>query len=316
MSSIRPSDDALPAAVPHSPGCRRAAHHNPSLARLSTRCAPQSFVRPVFDALRATILQSPGFRRAARDSPSFARLSTRCPPQSFIRQVVDALPPTIPHSLGCRPAARHNPSFSRLSTRCAPQSFIRPDGDAPRATIPHSLGCRRVPRPSNRHSSGCRRASHHSPHPRTPAARTFRSPLDALIRPPPIGATMPSRPFATEVRSLLDFLCTRYGLCLPPTDKRRLQQHPPTTPDDFLAEVYRAEGLTNFSDLALRREILAVVRYSFRHCATNQHEITDRDEEEQISALPPPFDPPQRRGLSSSTLRVDRPPRPRVRRRK
>ncbi|MCV2393903.1 hypothetical protein OEB99_06250 [Actinotalea sp. M2MS4P-6] len=46
-----------------------------------------------------------------------------------------------------------------------------------------------------------------------------------------------------DAAGLLDDLCVRLGYCLPPEDRQRLIDDPPTSVDAFTDAVVRAEGL-------------------------------------------------------------------------
>ena len=46
-----------------------------------------------------------------------------------------------------------------------------------------------------------------------------------------------------QARALLDSLCTRYGFCLSPLWRARLENNPPRSPEKFTDTVFRAEGL-------------------------------------------------------------------------
>jgi hypothetical protein len=65
-----------------------------------------------------------------------------------------------------------------------------------------------------------------------------------------------------QVRNLLDELCVKLGICLPPPALRRITNCPPPTVDRFTDVVMRAEGL-NPIDVILRRQVRAVVAAHF-----------------------------------------------------
>ena len=72
----------------------------------------------------------------------------------------------------------------------------------------------------------------------------------------PINYKPSSSPGATsEIALLLDELCTELGICLPPTERARLQARPMDV-DSFVEAVLLAEGLDpELVDRALRRQI-------------------------------------------------------------
>jgi hypothetical protein len=63
---------------------------------------------------------------------------------------------------------------------------------------------------------------------------------------------------------LLSELCERFGLCLPPEDRRRLLDHAPAGPEEFTAAVFAAEGVVRApSHRALYRDALALVERAY-----------------------------------------------------
>lgn len=60
-----------------------------------------------------------------------------------------------------------------------------------------------------------------------------------------------------ETRRLLEDLCVRLGLCLPPAELQRLHQDTPTDVDSFVDAVVTAEG---FDLLTIDRHLLRSVR--------------------------------------------------------
>ena len=64
---------------------------------------------------------------------------------------------------------------------------------------------------------------------------------------------------------LLDDLCVKYGYCLPPQSRERLEAEPPPTPEAFATAVFRAEGLDPFVDEQLYRQLLAFVTHAFEN---------------------------------------------------
>ena len=68
-----------------------------------------------------------------------------------------------------------------------------------------------------------------------------------------------------RVNWLLEDLCVRHGLCLPPAARLRLRQAPPVGVDAFTDAVLTAEGLGDPPPTGLRRQVRGVVE---RHMAT------------------------------------------------
>lgn len=63
---------------------------------------------------------------------------------------------------------------------------------------------------------------------------------------------------------LLDTLCVRLGLCLPPVEKHRLSDHPPVDARAFTDAVFRAEGMDpDLADRHLYRQVRRLVRKAF-----------------------------------------------------
>ena len=81
---------------------------------------------------------------------------------------------------------------------------------------------------------------------------------------------------AREVEKLLSTLCVDLGFCLPPEDRRRLSTTPPPSVQEFVAAVFRAEGLdAETASRSLLRQVRAVVQRAF-----------DRHEDD-VRAVPP-----------------------------
>jgi hypothetical protein len=70
-----------------------------------------------------------------------------------------------------------------------------------------------------------------------------------------------SRP--VDVRNLLYELCTQLGYCLPPDDKSRLIESPPSDIDQFTDAVLAAEGFDPAVEKRRRREVRAMVARHF-----------------------------------------------------
>ncbi len=75
-----------------------------------------------------------------------------------------------------------------------------------------------------------------------------------------------------QVKSLLSELCVMLGFCLPPDEKTRLRESPPTDLDEFTDAVIRAEGLDPHADIPLRmrRDIRERVAKHFRKAEDEQ----------------------------------------------
>jgi hypothetical protein len=58
----------------------------------------------------------------------------------------------------------------------------------------------------------------------------------------------------SQVRNLLDELCVKLGICLPPPVRRRITNCPPPKVDRFTDVVIQAEGL-NPIDIIFRRQV-------------------------------------------------------------
>jgi hypothetical protein len=67
-----------------------------------------------------------------------------------------------------------------------------------------------------------------------------------------------------EAERVLDTLCTKYGVCLPPLWRARLRNNPPRSIAKFTDTVFHAEGLHPVAaDSAMYREMLEEVRLAF-----------------------------------------------------
>lgn len=67
------------------------------------------------------------------------------------------------------------------------------------------------------------------------------------------------------VEKLLDRLCIELGFCLPPGDKKRLAENPPSDVRSFVDAVFAAEGLNpEMADRHLYRQVTKLVREAFR----------------------------------------------------
>ncbi len=58
-----------------------------------------------------------------------------------------------------------------------------------------------------------------------------------------------------SVQRLLDDLCADLGFCLPPSERLRLREAPPTSVDAFTDAVFRAEGMDPRLHTAQRRQV-------------------------------------------------------------
>lgn len=71
-------------------------------------------------------------------------------------------------------------------------------------------------------------------------------------------------PTSDEISRLLDTLCVRLGFCLPPVEKQRLCENPPSGVLAFTDAVFIAEGMDpELADRHLYRQIRDLVRRSF-----------------------------------------------------
>jgi hypothetical protein len=70
-----------------------------------------------------------------------------------------------------------------------------------------------------------------------------------------------------EVEVVLSKLCIDLGFCLPPSDRHHIGESPPSTVPEFVAAVFRAEGLDpETADRHLLRQVRDVVQGAFdRH---------------------------------------------------
>ncbi|SCG75607.1 hypothetical protein [Micromonospora humi] len=62
-----------------------------------------------------------------------------------------------------------------------------------------------------------------------------------------------------DVRRLLDELCVKLGICLPPAENRRLRESPPAGVDTFTDAVLEAEGMGDMGHPGLRRQVREVI---------------------------------------------------------
>jgi hypothetical protein len=78
-----------------------------------------------------------------------------------------------------------------------------------------------------------------------------------------------------EASSLLDTLCTKYGVSLPPLWRTRLMDNPPRTVEKFTDTVFHAEGLSpQISDKSLYKEILGEIRRAYDRCKeSTEHRV-------------------------------------------
>ncbi len=71
-----------------------------------------------------------------------------------------------------------------------------------------------------------------------------------------------------EAQKLLNVLCVRYGFCLPPLWRARLERNPPISIDKFTDTVFRAEGLDPLTcDSSLYKAVREEVRRAFERSA-------------------------------------------------
>ena len=78
-----------------------------------------------------------------------------------------------------------------------------------------------------------------------------------------------------EAQKLLSVLCVKYGLCLPPLWRARLERNPPRSIDRFLDAVFRAEGLDPIAaDGGMYKAMREEVRSAFERSKSN-HETPD-----------------------------------------
>ncbi len=71
-----------------------------------------------------------------------------------------------------------------------------------------------------------------------------------------------------EAQRLLDVLCVKYGFCLPPLWRARLERNPPSSIDKFTDTVFRAEGLDPLTcDSSLYKTVREEVRLAFERSA-------------------------------------------------
>lgn len=73
---------------------------------------------------------------------------------------------------------------------------------------------------------------------------------------------------AAEARTLLEVLCVKYGFCLSPLWRSRLERNPPRSIDKFTDTVFHAEGLDpRAADTDLYKSIRDEVRGAFERSA-------------------------------------------------
>jgi len=74
-----------------------------------------------------------------------------------------------------------------------------------------------------------------------------------------------------EARKLLGILCIKYGFCLPPLWRSRLEADPPRSIDKYLETVYRAEGLDPAAaDRAMYKAMREEVRLAYERSKAGQ----------------------------------------------
>lgn len=66
-----------------------------------------------------------------------------------------------------------------------------------------------------------------------------------------------------QMQALLDDLCQRFGICLPPGFQQRIKNSPPITATRFAEVVYRAEGLDPALGGELYKSVLARIEQAF-----------------------------------------------------
>ncbi len=66
-----------------------------------------------------------------------------------------------------------------------------------------------------------------------------------------------------RVGQLLDKLCVDLGFCLPPEDRQRLMDEPPSTVDSFTDAVFVAEGMDSRFYPDLRKQVRKSVARHF-----------------------------------------------------
>ena len=63
----------------------------------------------------------------------------------------------------------------------------------------------------------------------------------------------------SEVRRLLNELCSKLGFCQPPEENQRLRESPPGEVNSFTDAVFEAEGMGDMRYTDLRRQLREVV---------------------------------------------------------
>jgi hypothetical protein len=76
-----------------------------------------------------------------------------------------------------------------------------------------------------------------------------------------------------QIQALLDDLCRRLGICLPPSFQERLKNSPPTNALRFAEVVYRAEGLDPTLGSELYKAVLARVEQAFAQLQDNNYSV-------------------------------------------
>jgi hypothetical protein len=67
-----------------------------------------------------------------------------------------------------------------------------------------------------------------------------------------------------DTARLLEALCVKLGFCLPPEERRRLQNEPPGDVKEFTDAVFAAEGLNpDLADRHLYRQVRTMVQEAF-----------------------------------------------------
>jgi hypothetical protein len=74
------------------------------------------------------------------------------------------------------------------------------------------------------------------------------------------GRTGEAEDRTIAVQRLLDGLCDELGFCIPPRERARLLQSPPTDPDEFTDAVFAAQGLDPRLLPHLRSQVNALVQ--------------------------------------------------------
>lgn len=71
-----------------------------------------------------------------------------------------------------------------------------------------------------------------------------------------------------DTKQLLYELCVSFGFCLPPDDQLELMEAPPSTPELFVDEVIRREGLDPvYFETSLIKQMRAIAAHHMGHPA-------------------------------------------------